>query len=158
VIEEFSNYSINQEGHIRNNNTNHNMALTRNQQGIIQVGLVRDRVQYKRAVALLVAKAFLYPPTPSSFDTPINLDGDRSNCHAENLMWRPRWFAILYHKQFHNGKRGFRMPVIELNSRERFPSSWEAAIKFGLLDREIMIATLNRTYVWPTYQEFRLVE
>lgn len=157
-IEEFPGYSISHDGKVHNDDTHRIMTLMRNQDGVIHVGLMRDGVQYKRGVALLVAKAFLPPPMPSSFDTPIHLDGDRFNNHAENLMWRPRWFAILYHKQFHNDKRGFRESIIEINTKERFSNSWEAAIKYGLLDREIMIATLNRTYVWPTYQEFRLIE
>lgn len=157
-IEEFPGYSISESGRVRNDETQRYLALTRNQQGIIQVGLSKDGVQYKRGVALLVAKAFLPPPVPNSFDSIINLDGDRSNNDYTNLMWRPRWFAIQYHKQFYNGKRGFNEPVMEIRSKERFKNSWEAATKYGLLDREIMIATLNRTYVWPTYQEFRLIE
>jgi len=158
VIEEFPGYSVSYFGSVRNDDTGRSMALTKNQHGIVQVGLMRNGVQYKRGVALLVAKAFLPPPISSVFNTPINLDGDRSNNHIENLMWRPRWFAIFYHRQFYNGKRGFREPVIDVKTNEWFPNSWEAAIKYGLLDREIMIATLNRTYVWPTYQEFRLFE
>lgn len=157
-IEDFPNYSVNKDGEVRNNKNGRILAITENHFGMPQVGLSRRGVQYKRGVALLVAKTFLEPPVPPAFNTPINLDGDRFNNRVENLMWRPRWFAVLYHKQFHNDKRGFREPVMELNSGERFPTSWEAAIKYGLLDREIMIATLNRTYVWPTYQEFRLVE
>lgn len=158
VLSEFPMYSINREGRVWNNVRDQPVATTMNQLGIAQVGLTKDRVQYKRGVALLVAKTFLEPPVPESFNTPINLDGDRANNRVDNLMWRPRWFALLYHRQFHNGQRGFREPVMEINSREVFPTSWDAAIRYGLIDREIMIATLNRTYVWPTYQEFRLVE
>lgn len=156
-IEDFSSYSVSNEGRVRNDNTGRIMALTLNQHGITQVGLMRGGVQYKRGVALLVANAFLDPPMPTTFDTPINLDGDRLNNHMENLMWRPRWFAIMYHRQFYNGKLGFREPVMEINSGEEFPNSFAAATKYGLLDREIMLAALNRTYVWPTYQEFRLI-
>ena len=157
-IEYFPGYSVSPSGVVRNDDTGRGMALTKNQHGIVQVGLMQNGTQYKRGVALLVAKAFLSPPISSAFNTPINLDGDRSNNHIENLMWRPRWFAIFYHRQFYNDKRGFREPVIDVKTKEWFPNSWEAAIKYGLLDREIMIATLNRTYVWPTYQEFRLIE
>ena len=158
IIPEFPGYSVSREGRVRNDDTGRILALTKNQHGLIQVGLMRDCNQYKRGVALLVANAFLPPSTIEAFNTPINLDGDRTNNRVENLMWRPRWFAILYHRQFHNDLRGFREPIMEVRTKQRFPNSWEAAITFGLLDREILIATLNRTYVWPTYQEFRLVE
>lgn len=158
VIDDFPNYSVSDEGVVRNEDTGRILTPSPNQHGLMQVGLMRNQVQYKRGVALLVAKVFLPPPVPDTFNTPINLDGDRTNNHYDNLMWRPRWFAIHYHRQFHNGKRGFSEPIEEINTGEQFRNSLEAAIKYGLLDREIMIATLNRTYVWPTYQEFRLIE
>jgi hypothetical protein len=157
-IEDFPGYSVSEEGQVRNDRTGRILALTRNQFGIIQVGLSRFNVQYKRSVALLVAKAHLDPPHLKPFNTPIHLDGDRSNNHYSNLMWRPRWFAVKYHAQFQNDERGFDVPVIELHSGERFRSSWDAAIKYGLIDRDIRIATVNRTYVFPTYQEFRVIE
>jgi hypothetical protein len=157
-IPEFPNYSVSLFGEVRNEETDRVMTILQNQSGLAQVGMTKGGVQYRRGVALLVAKAFLDPPSPPTFDTPINLDGDRLNNHYENLMWRPRWFAIMYHQQFYNDKRGFKKPVRELSSGNVYPTSWDAAIEFGLLDREIMIATLNRTYVWPTYQRFQLIE
>lgn len=157
-IPEFPKYSVSPEGRVRNERTKKELVLTVNQFGVAQVGLFKNNRQYKRGVALLVANAFLDPPAMEAFNTPINLDGDRTNNSVENLMWRPRWFAIKYHQQFTNGKRGFTKPIVEIHSNEKFPTSWEAATKYGLLDREIMIATLNRTYVWPTFQEFRLID
>lgn len=157
VIPDFPDYSVSNRGQIRNDDTGRVLALTRNQNGLVQVGLMNGHHQHKRGVALLVAKAFLPPPVPETFDTPINLDGDRLNNATENLMWRPRWFAVRYHQQFHNDKRGFRGPIQEIRTGELFPNSWQAAITYGLLDIEILVATLNRTYVWPTYQRFREV-
>lgn len=157
-IVEFPGYSVSREGQVRNDDTGRIMVLTENQHGITQVGLMKEGKQFKRGVALLVARAFLPAHPHEAFNTPINLDGDRTNNHVDNLMWRPRWFAIMYHRQFHNDKRGFKEPVIDTKTNEWFPTSWAAATKYGLLDREIMMATLNRTYVWPTYQEFRLAE
>lgn len=157
-IEEFPGYSVSAEGQIRNDHTGRILALTRTQRGVIQVGLVSNGVQHKRGVALLVATAFLPPPVPDTFDTPIHLDGDLSNNNISNLMWRPRWFAIRYQRQFSNGKRGFDQPIMDTGTGEWFPDSWSAATKYGLLDREILVATLNRTYVWPTYQRFKVVK
>lgn len=156
-IYDFPEYAISTLGRVRNENTDRILALTINQQGIMQVGLTRDYKQFKRSVALLVAKHFLPPPNPTSFDTPIHLDGDRANCEVENLVWRPRWFAIKYHQQFENGERGFEVPIEDVATGEKFETSWDAATKFGLIDKEILVATLNRTYVWPTYQRFRVI-
>lgn len=156
-IPEFPGYSVSEKGEVRNDDTDRVLTPTPNQHGVAQVGLMKDRVQYKRGVALLVAQAFVEQPA-DTFNTPINLNGDRMDNHADNLMWRPRWFAITYHRQFHNDLRGFRRPIEEINTGEEFETSWDAAVKYGLIDREIMLATLNRTYVWPTYQEFRVID
>lgn len=152
-------YSVSSHGRIRNDKSGRILVMTVNQRGVVQVGLVHHRgPQVKRSVALLVARTFLSEPEQSAFDTPIHLDGDKLNNHAHNLMWRPRWFAVRYHQQFHNDERGFAVPVMEINSGETFKDSWSAAIKFGLIDREIALASLNRTYVWPTYQMFEVIE
>lgn len=160
VIDDFPTYSVSDDGYVRNDALDHILRQQVNQQGIPHVGLVssHDGIQYKRGVALLVAKAFLPPPTPSHFDTPINLDGDRFNNRVDNLMWRPRWFAIKYHKQFKNSERGFIVPIVETTTMEHFPNSWVAATKYGLLDKEILLAFLNRTYVFPTGQRFEPVD
>lgn len=152
-------YSVSTHGRIRNNKSERIMVLTVNQHGIVNVGLVHHRgPQVKRSVALLVARAFLAEPEQSAFDTPIHLDGDRLNNHVRNLMWRPRWFAVRYHQQFTNNERGFATPVVEVSSGRVFRDSWEAATTYGLIDREIALANMNRTYVWPTYQMFKLLE
>ena len=156
-VDEFPEYSVSDDGLVRNDETDRVITLTRNNSGTIQVGMMKDGTQHKRSVTLLVAKTFLDPPPFLTFNTPINLDGDRSNNSVENLMWRPRWFALKYHRQFHTDARGFNRPVIDLETGEKFKTSWDAAIKYGLIDSEILIATLNNTYVWPTYQRFQTI-
>jgi len=157
-IKGFEDYSVSNFGNIRTNKTGRLLALNINQFGLVQVGLMKDGVQYHRSVPLLVAKAFL-PRDSEPFDTPINLDGDRYNNHVENLMWRPRWFAIKYNQQF-------RMPyenpidsrIIDLESGEVSDNSAHCAQRYGLLEQDLVLSILNRTYVWPTYQRFGIVE
>lgn len=139
------------------------MVLTRNQRGIVQVGMMKGHEQHKRSVALLVARAFLPDPNDGEevqhpFDTPINLDGDRTNNHRENLMWRPRWFAIAYHQQFKQRVPQILLPIRETRTGEIFETSRHAAVQHGLLEREIVLAVLNRTFVFPTYQYFEVIE
>ncbi len=96
-IEAFPGYSVSDHGRIRADKSGRILQLNLNQYGLVQVGLMREGVQYHRSVPLLVARAFLEPPF-EPFDTPINLDGDRHNNHVDNLVWRPRWFAIRYNQ------------------------------------------------------------
>lgn len=156
-IYEFPGYSVSNMGRVRNDDTGRIMALSRNQMGIMYVGLVRGREQQKRSVAVLVANAFLPTWESEAFDTPIHLNGDRSDCRAENLMWRPRDFAIRFHRQFKTGRVEIRKTLEDVATGERFRNSMAVAQRFGLLDYDILRAVETRSKVWPTYQSFRIV-
>jgi len=134
------------------------MELRQNQYGVLHVGLWRDDKQHHRSVPLLVAKAFIEKPYPQ-FDTPINLNGDRTDCRVENLAWRPRWFAVKYNQQFLLG----RDPLIHVRIRntktgEIHENSWECAIKHGLLEQDLVMSIFNNTYVWPLYVQFKTIQ
>jgi hypothetical protein len=93
------------------------------------------------------------------FNTPVNLNGDRLDNRAENLMWRPRWYAVLYNNQFEDRyPNPIEVPIREIETGEEFPNSMAAAAYFGLLEREIVLSILNHTWAVPTYQKFELVE
>jgi hypothetical protein len=158
LIDFFPEYAISTYGRIRSNKTGRILALNDNQYGVLQVGLMRDGIQYHRSVPLLVARAFI--PKPSApFDTPINLDGDRHNNHVDNIVWRPRWFAIKYNRQFrYEYENPITSRIMDLKTREVSENSFQCACRYGLLEQDLVLSILNRTYVWPTYQEFGILE
>jgi NUMOD4 motif len=156
-IENFPDYSVSNRGRVRTDKTGRILALSVNQYGLLQVGLMRDGIQYHRSVPLLVAKAFIIQPT-GPFDTPINLDGDRHNNSVENLVWRPRWFAIKYNRQFkYPYPNRIVAPLEDLKTGEVSDNSFECAKRYGLLEDEVVFSVLNHTYCWPTYQEFGII-
>jgi NUMOD4 motif len=158
IIPNFENYSVSNHGRIKSEKTDRIMALTVNQYGVVCIGMMRDGVQYHRSVSLLVAKAFLEQPF-EAFDTAINLDGDRHNNHIDNLVWRPRWFAIRYNRQFRDPYQ-FSIPnrIEDIKTGEISENSFECAKRYGLLEQDLVLSIFNRTYVWPTYQEFRAIQ
>ena len=118
---------------------------------------MRDGIQCLRALSRIVAKAFLEPTVPV-FDTPINLNGDRWDCAADNLMWRPRWFAIQYHHQFKERYYNpIDRPVKARDEDEIFSDSFAAAIRYGLLERDVVLSVYNNTYAWPNYMIFEMI-
>lgn len=156
TIHDFPMYSVSTSGRVRNDETGRLMALTLNKEGIRMVGMQQDREHHKRSVTLLVAKAFI-PRPYGPFDTPINLDGDRSNNNVQNLMWRPRWFAYKYHQQFKRYTiNRIRVPIIEVKTGEVSEDSRACAMQYGLLEKDLILSVVNRTYVWPTYQIFQI--
>lgn len=159
----YDGYLISTEGRVMREWSERIKEPSVNQQGVCVVNLVVDKRQYLRSLAVLVANTFLYNlETPKHFNTPIHLNGDRMDCRVDNLMLRPRWFAIKYHQQFSEWERenrpGFTCPVLLVETEEVFPTSWDAAIKYGLIDRDIWISSINATYVFPQGFHFEPLE
>lgn len=148
-IPDFPRYNVSSLGRIENGGTGRDMRLVVNQRGITYVGLMKDGLQYKRSVALLVAQSFLSIPIHESFDSVIHLDGDRQNCAASNLMWRPHHFTINYMRQFRE-EPVYVGSVHCPDTEETFPSSRDMAVKYGLLEKDIVKAIVNEWMVWPT--------
>lgn len=136
-IDEFSKYSISDQGRVRNDETERIMTMMQNAAGVLMAFLVRDGRQYSRGVAKLVATHFL-PHTTDLNNTPMHLDGDRTNNAASNLMWRPRWYATKYLQQFEEYRTPFvNREIIEMETGRVFRDSWEAAKHFGLLESQV---------------------
>lgn len=154
-ILDFDHYSVSNRGRVRNDKTQRIMRQVVNQRGFVYVGMMKRGRQHKASVPVLVARAFLPPHPNETFTSPIHLDGDRFNNDVDNLMWRPVGFAIEYYRQFAYPKYGITVPLEEVKTGEIFPDSRAVAQTFGLLEKEIVLAVTNRTYVWPTYQMFR---
>lgn len=153
-LEEFPNYVVSNTGEFANMRTDREVRPSMNQLGHLKVTLHNQGRMYTRAVAPIVAKAFI-PEERAEFNTPIHLDGDLRNCRVDNLMWRPRWFAIRYHKQFmweafHNHD----IEIVEINSGRLYPSVKAACIENGLYYHDVVKSFWENTFVFPTWQEF----
>lgn len=158
-IRHFPSYSVSDLGQIRNDNTGRILSQSYNQNHVPQVGLMRDGKQFHRSVPKLVALAFIPHPL-GPFDTPINLDGDRANNRVENLMWRPRWFAVEYNRQFRIPYHDpILYPILEVQEDGEvfYENSFHCATVNGLLEKDVVLSILNNTVVWPTYQAFGVV-
>jgi hypothetical protein len=157
-VQGFPGYSVNPLGQVRKDSTGRILHIRLNQYGVPYVGLMRDWRQCIRSLPRLVATAFLQTPS-EIFDTPINLDGDRTNCSVDNLMWRPRWYAVYYVNQFKEPYfNPINVPIRAIETEEVFDSSLDAGCRYGLLEREVVLSILNKTPAWPTYQTFELAE
>lgn len=149
-IDEFPGYSVSNYGFVHSTNTERVLKNSPVQYNMPTVGMSIDGKQHRRSVAGLVARAFLPDPEADHFDTPIHLDGDRSNCRVDNLAWRPRWFAINYHIE----RRSSPLPpwsrdIRLLDTGEVFSSPAEAAQKYGLLEVDINRSLVMGYDVFP---------
>jgi hypothetical protein len=157
-VENFPGYSVNRLGQVRRDSSGRLLQVKLTQYGSAYIGMMREWRQCQRSLALLVANHFL-PGSTEIFDTPINLNGDRYNCAVDNLMWRPRWFARKYHQQFkHPYSMAINSPIRCRETNEVFPNSLMAAVRYGLLERDVVLSIANNTVTLFTYQRFVIVE
>jgi hypothetical protein len=157
-IKGFPGYSVSDLGHVRNDETGRVLTILRNQYGTCYVGLTKGRKQHRRSLAQLVAQTFVpNPRAKDSFDGLIHLNNDKANNRADNLLWRPHWFVVKYLIQANRGPIGSDKPVLEIKHHEIYPNTWEASLAFGLIERDLIGSIVNRTFTWPTFQEFRYV-
>jgi hypothetical protein len=159
-ILDFPGYSVSNLGRVRRDQTGRILRPKVNQTGVAYVGLMREYDQRQRGLAKMVAYAFLKPQF-EAFDTPINLDGNRLNCAVDNLMWRPRWFAVRYHQQFKDDAYSIsgllNGSLRAIDTGELFDTPRAAACRYGLLERDIVLSVLNQTETWPSYMRFEEV-
>lgn len=161
TIRDFSMYKISNLGRVFNLQTEKVMRTSKTLHGHVKITLVcdQDGQRYTRGVALLVAQAFVEPPTLLC-DAIILLDGNLSNTAAYNIAWRPSWFAWKYSHQlktpqpihFHN------LAVYNLTRNVEYRSIIEAGMAEGLLFQHIWESTYTGKRVFPYGQLFEVSE
>lgn len=154
-IEGFSNYFVSSFGRITNLRTGTLLSRSKNREGISKVAMISDEGRYTtRSVAIIVAKAFI-PQDNEAFNAPINCNGDRMDCRAENLLWRPRWHAVHFHRQFHHP--GFRRQIRleNIKTGERYRLLADPCVQYGLRYVDIIMSYTNHEPAFPTWHEYR---
>lgn len=94
------NYEVSDQGRVRHAVSKLIKTSFVNNFGVPYVTLW-DRTRRRnvnKPVATLLAETFI-PRNNYDFDTVIYLNGNRENLSIANLAWRPRAFAINYHRQ-----------------------------------------------------------
>lgn len=130
----FTEYSVSDLGRVKRDATERIVKATSNTTGYLQVGLYCKGVRKKIGLNRLVAHAFLLDPVEDHFNVLLHKDGNRINCSAANLIWRPRWFAIKYHQQFEGRDEYQPVDIVrEVNSGRMYASVKDVVVEHGLL-------------------------
>jgi hypothetical protein len=109
----------------------------------------------------LVARGFVEGRS-EIYDTVINLDGDQTNLHFTNLLWRPRWFALQWARQqtrITEGKKPQyqRGRIVDLDTREVYENVVDAAKHTGSAHSEIFVSAWMQQYTWPDHKRYRFL-
>lgn len=149
-FESYPGYSISNTGVIRNDKTHRILKRLILPSGEPAVSLYVSGSSVLRQVTSFMKDTWLEPHPIVHFNTVIHLDCDRENCHVDNLVLRPRWFAIKYHKEhstdlFPNWNKSFR--VVETG--DVFDTAYECSRQYGALQQDVRRALWNRTPLFP---------
>lgn len=153
-IKDADGYLVSTFGEVMNKETEKLIKPQVTPNGIVYVPLYVHGEKVTRSVKVMVAKAFVDGRT-KIFDTAINRDGNKLNNRADNLLWRPRWFAVKYSRQFNKEMEGEKKgPVREMETRTIFKTVRVAGIEYGLLFRDVFSSCRTGAKVFPTKQIF----
>lgn len=161
-IEGYSNYLVSNYGTIYNRRTEKFMSLSKTMQGDLKVTLVSksgDRVT--RSVRVLVAEAFV--PKPFEIgderndycDTVIVLNHNKNHVSANNLAWRPKWFAHRYARQVVEPvPNEYYRDVKNIHTNVVYSSIMEACDTEGLLYKDVFNSTIFGDSVYPFFNSY----
>lgn len=153
-LQDFPGYSVSSHGRVRNDRRDHVLTVLKNRGGVAMVSLVRNGSQTKMGLGKLIARTFIEVPRyPIPFDAVIHLDGDNMHNHVNNLLWRPRWFAGVYGRQF-KVYQDSTPPLRDYETREEYENIWEVIVRNGLLYRDVMVHAFDLRPIFPTFQRF----
>ncbi len=156
VIPEFPNYEVSNLGRVYKISSGRELTLSEVTGGALSVGMILDGYQYRRQVKTLVARAFVEGET-AVFDTPVLLDCNKRNLHADNIVWRPRWFSWFYGKQFDAELRWYDISRVVDSYGYEYRSIREAAMMNGVLCHDIFRSVNEGWRVFPTGQTFEYI-
>lgn len=151
-IRGFENYGVRIDGVVINLDTGRRLFHHVGRNGHVYVSLSKHDQVFQRLLGRIVGDIYL-PKPPDFFDTIIHHDYDFTNNHASNLSWRPRHFAVKYHRQ-RSARRRVVNPVMCVETGEVFPSVAEAAISYGVLEEDILTKLNSGSYVFPIGKSF----
>ena len=144
-IEDFPPYEVSDSGRVRNGDNGRVLGIYDNGHGVLQVVIRRGNCNNARAIHRLVAEAFL-DPAPDDC-VPMHVDGDWGNNKPENLVWKPRWFAVKWTKQSKQTTPRDCRRVRVIKSGEVYPNALECAKAIGGVEEYVLITAQSR---WET--------
>lgn len=159
-IEDFPEYGVARDSSVYNKAAGTLRKASYTREGAVKITLFFRNRPHTRSLPKIVAQAWLYNDfNPEIFDTPIHLDNDLSNNHVDNLVWRPRWFAVKYQRQYWNEEyRYAKIKVEDVKTGEIYESMMELCQRYGYLYLDVLQSCTKGDEVYPTWRQFRFAD
>lgn len=142
VIADFPHYHISNYGRVKKHDSEKARRISINDRGfpIITLYGADSKTRYLRQINKLVADAFLHPPKFDDETAVWHLDGDLTNCRAENLRWDTRSRVLEWNEMNRTGRAKFDTPpVYNTRTGETYEDAFACAMAEGRLESEILM-------------------
>jgi hypothetical protein len=147
-IEEFPNYRVSNYGRIKHVDRVEARKVTINDRGfpVVLLSSGDSPTRYLRQINKLVAKAFLRQPSPPVIgDMEQNaiwhIDGDLTNCRADNLMWDYRNRVLEWNEMHRLGHSKYKTVSARVKNNRTgviYEDTFECAMAEGMLESDII--------------------
>lgn len=140
-IEELPHYLISNMGRVRHGERDEPRQPSISDKGFPVVTLYgRDsKTRYLRQINKLVAVAFLPQPVLDIDNSIWHLDGDLTNCRADNLKWETRPRVLEWNEMHRIGMPRHVTPVVKNNrTGVLYNNAFECGMSEGMLESEII--------------------
>lgn len=154
-VEEFPDYEVSEFGLIRNAHTKHVNGTYNNGSDVLQVSMRRGGRPHIRAVHIVVARAFLDPHPDEGRFVPWHIDRDWQNCAADNLEWKPLWWAARIARQDKQIEPRDYRPIRHVKSGQEYDNALECARAIGGLEDLVLLTAQHsqgRTYMGSAFE------
>jgi len=135
-------YLISNHGRVKHVDRHEARQVTINDRGFPIVTLygVDKKTRYLKQINKLVAEAFLYPARFENENAVWHIDGDLTNCRADNLKWDTRGRVLEWNKMHRPGFEPIQTPAVRNNrTGEVYANAYECALHEGRLESEIIV-------------------
>ena len=140
-ISGFTHYLVSDLGRIRHADRMEARAIQCNDRGfpVILLSVPTSRTRYLRQVNQLVAEAFLEPSEFPEETYVWHIDGDLTNCAANNLRWESKSRVQEWNEMHREGKPKYQTPQVKNNRTGRiYSNAYECAMQEGLLETKVV--------------------
>lgn len=140
-VRDFPHYVVSDLGRIKHVDRRTPRRLRTNERGFVVVLLSSNSspTRYLRQVNKLVARAFLPVPEYDSENSIWHLDGDLTNCRADNLRWDLRSRVLEWNEMHRTGEPKFPTPRVKNNTTGRvYTNAYECGLAEGLLESTVL--------------------
>ena len=141
-IEELPHYHISDYGRVKHVERDLVRKVSINEKGfpVVLLSSKTSPTRYLRQINMLVAKSFLPPPTLSTDNAVWHIDGNLTNCRAENLRWEMRSRVLEWNDMHRRLAPSVKTPRVKNNRTSVvYENAYECAMAEGVIESSIIM-------------------